>query len=128
HALTIYPRVTPKRVDRAVLVPAPVHVPRAALVTPHVAELRVAHRLTGLAPRGPEIPRRPREGAVADSLVVGLPAPAGQVVVPGVEIGLGVAAAAAHGVVFDEARGIERLGQTVIAHAPMLGRGEMAVG
>src|SRR5439155_26728139 len=57
--------VTAKRVDRTMVVPAPIDVARAALVAPHVAELRIAHRLPCLAPRGPEVPGGAIESAVA---------------------------------------------------------------
>src|SRR5713101_1343030 len=106
-------RVAPERIDGAVVVPAPVDVARAALVAPHVAELRVEHRLAPLPPRPLEVPGRPGEGAVADAPILLLPAPAGEVLVPRVEVALGVAAAAAHRVVFDEARGIQRLRQVI---------------
>src|SRR6266852_2000825 len=119
--------VTAKCIDGAVVVPAPVHVAGAAFVTPYVPELRVTHRLTCLPPRRPEVPGRAGERAVAHLLVVRLPTPAGQVLVPGIEIGLGVSAAATHGVVFDESRGIERLGKTVIARDATLGLGQVPI-
>ena len=119
--------VTAKCVDGAVVIPAPIHVAGAALVAPHVPELRVAHRLPCLPPRRPEVPGRARERTVAHLLVARLPAPAGQVLVPGIEIGLRVSAAAAHGVVFDESCGIERLRQTVIARNATLGLRQIAI-
>ncbi len=102
--------MTPKRVDGTMVVPAPIDVARAAFIAPHVAELRITHRLTYLPPRGSEVPGPSWERAVAEPLVVRLPTPPGQVLVPRVEIGLGMAAAAAHRVVFDESSRVQRLG------------------
>src|SRR5258707_323141 len=90
------PGMAAEGVDGAVVVPAPVDVAGASLVAPHVAELRVEHRLVPLGPRPLEVPGRTREARVAYPLVVLFPAPAGEVLVPRVEIGFGVAAAAAH--------------------------------
>src|SRR5207237_114161 len=112
--------MTAECVDRAVVVPAPVHVARAALVAPDIAELGVAPRLMALPPRRLEIPRRARERAVAQALDVVFPAPAGEVVVPGVEIGCRVTAAAADRVVFHESRGIEPLRNAIVlGHSPL---------
>src|SRR5439155_12302641 len=83
-----------KRIDGAMVVPAPVDISGAALVSPDVPELRVEHRLAVLAPGRQDIPLRPGKRAVADLLHVGLPAPAGEVFVPGIQIGARVAAVA----------------------------------
>src|SRR5436189_2982463 len=48
------PRVAAEGVHRAVVIPAPVDVPRAPLVAPHVAELAVDVRLTRLPVRSEE--------------------------------------------------------------------------
>jgi hypothetical protein len=106
-------------VDRLVVVPAVVDVAGAPLVAPHVAELRVEHRLPALAVAPLEVPRRPRERAVADAAQVRGPLPPGEVLVPGVEVGGGVPGAAAHRVVLDRARGVEPLGE--LLHAGDLG-------
>src|ERR1051326_7978039 len=66
--------VPPERLDRAVIIPAPIHVAGASLVAPHVAELRVEHRLAGLLPGRLEVPARPGKGAVAHPVQVRLPA------------------------------------------------------
>ena len=109
------------------VVPAPVHVARAALVAPHIAELRVEHGLVPLLPGRRKIPGRAGEGAVADLLVVACPAPAGQITVPGVEVGLGVRPAAADRVVLHQPSGIERLGEAIISGDPALGGGKVPV-
>src|SRR5437867_1185168 len=99
--------MTSKRVDRAVVVPAPIHVPGAALVAPHVAEFGIEHRLASLPPRRFEVPLGPRIRAVADSLHKRFPTPARQVLVPRIEIGFRVPTAAAGRVVLDQSGGIE---------------------
>src|SRR6476661_407804 len=84
-------RVTTKRIDGAMVVPAPVDVAGAPFVAPHVAELGVEHRLMILPPAQLEVPARPGKCAVAERLVVALPFPTRQVIVPGVEIRLRMA-------------------------------------
>src|SRR5207244_7972519 len=69
------PRVAAERVNGAVVVPAPVDVARAALVSPHVAELAVDVRLTRLPVTDLEVPRRARVAAVARQPVVLLARP-----------------------------------------------------
>ena len=96
-----------KRVDRPVIIPAPVDVSGAALIAPHVAELGVQHGLARLSPRCLEIPMRSGIGAVADLLHALLPPPARQVLVPGVEVRLRVPATAARRVVLDQPRRVE---------------------
>src|SRR6266480_2459220 len=91
--------MAPERIDGAVVVPTPVDVTCAAVVPPDVAELGVEHRLRALSPRRLEVPLRIQKRAVAESLDVLFPAPAGQILVPGIEIGLGVTGAAARRVV-----------------------------
>src|SRR4029450_2623171 len=70
-------RVPAERVDRAMIVPAPVHVTGTTLVAPDVAELGVEHRLSSLLVGRFEIPRRLRSGRVAQARGVGFPRPAG---------------------------------------------------
>src|SRR3954471_19724020 len=91
----------------AMIVPAPVDVTRAALVAPDVAELRVEHRLAALAKAVLEVPCRAREGAVAQRVEMSLPSPAGQVLVPGVEVRHRVSPVAARRVVLEETLRVE---------------------
>src|SRR5262245_24828043 len=71
-----------ERIDRAVIVPAPIDISRAALVPPDIAEFRVEHRLARLAPGLLEVPLRSRIRAVAGALHAGFPAPPRQVFMP----------------------------------------------
>src|SRR5690349_9664829 len=101
-----------KSIHGAMVVPAPVHVAGAALVPPHIAELRVEHRLTALAMAALEVPRRAGEGAVTERVEMRLPSPSGQILVPGVEVRHRVSDVAARGIVLDETRPVEPLRQS----------------
>src|SRR6266498_1834390 len=104
-----------ERIQSAMVVPAPIHVAGAALIAPHVPELRVDHRLPRLTPWRLEIPGRSGKRAVTHALNTRFPFPARQVLVPRVDVRLCVTVAAARRVVFDEPRGIQRLRETVHA-------------
>ena len=109
-------RVTPKCIDRAVVVPAPIDVARAPLIAPHIPELGVEHRLMTLTPTRLEVPRRTWERAVAERLVVMFPLPPRQVLVPGVEIRLRMTDVTTDGIVFDESGRVERFREMIHAH------------
>ena len=118
--------VAAEGIDGAVVVPAPVHVASAAFVAPDVPELRVDHRLVRLSVARLEVPRRAGERAVARHAQLLIPLPAGEVVVPRVDVGDGMAPAAAGGVVLDEACGIERLRQPHRLDDALLGGGQIS--
>src|ERR1700752_4405840 len=104
-----------ERVDRPVIIPAPVDVTGAALVAPHVAEFGIEHGLACLTPRCLEIPLGAGVGAVARPLDARLPTPARQVVVPGVEISVRMSAAAAWRIVLDQSSRVQRFCERVVA-------------
>src|SRR5439155_26106997 len=93
--------------DRAMILPAPIHVAGAARVAPHISELRAEHRLPGLLPRRFEIPRGGRKRTITHTDHELLPAPPRQIFVPGVEIRLAVSAVTTDGVVLDQSRRVE---------------------
>ena len=119
-------RVAPELVEHRVVVEAPVHVARRALVAPDVAALAVEHRLAALAASAQVVPVRARLGPGLGLVELLLPLPPRQVHVPGVEVGLDVAAGLAAGrVVLDEARRVERLREVVGRHDPRLRLGQV---
>ena len=117
-------RVAAQLVHHGVVVEAPVHVARRALVAPDVAALAVEHGLLALLAAAHEVPGRAGEGLRLGLVERRLPLPPGQVHVPGVEVRLHVPPAAAGGVVLDEARRVELLGEVEALPDPLLRLGE----
>ena len=112
-------------VHHAVVIPAPVHIAGAALVAPYVATFGVDIGLAALGVTSFHVVFAAGIRIGVDVFEVLFPGPAGQVFVPGVDVGFGMATPAANGVVFDEAGWVELFGESVHRCHPFLGFGQV---